>query len=201
MLDTTVCWLGYDMRDSTTTLACACGRVTLDVQAEPIVSGECLCADCQQAGAFLETLPGAPSILNQNRATRLVLYRKDRVRCTKGAAELREHRLLPDSKTRRVVAACCNTPMFLEFTQGHWLSIYGNRWPDSRLPPLEMRSMTRDKPEDTALPDDVPNSRTHSFRFYARLMAAWAAMRFHSPRITYVAGVLDVDPAATQVRD
>ena len=97
----------------------------LGVQGRPIVSAECLCTDCQNAGAFLQSLPGAPPVLDQKGATRFVLYRKDRVRCERGQDCLREHRLSKDSKTRRVIAICCSTPMFLEFTNGHWLSIYG----------------------------------------------------------------------------
>ena len=115
-------------------LSCTCGQVALEVQGRPIISAECLCADCQSAGAFLQSLPGAPSTLDQKGATRFVLYRKDRVRCEKGRDLLREHRLSKDSTTRRVVAVCCNTPMFLEFTNGHWLSIYGGLWPAASRP-------------------------------------------------------------------
>ena len=95
-----------------------------------------------------------------------------------------------DSKTRRVVAICCNTPMFLEFTDGHWLSIYGGRWPETSLPALEIRTMTRDRPEGVELPDDVPNPKTHTFSFYVKLFRAWAAMRFRVPKVEFVHGVL-----------
>ena len=174
-----------------TRLTCTCGQVGLEVRGRPIVSAECLCADCQNAGAFLQSLPDAPPVLDQKGATRFVLYRKDRVRCDKGQDCLREHRLSKDSKTRRVVAICCNTPMFLEFTKGHWLSTYGGRWPEATLPPLEMRTMTRDRPEGVELPDDVPNPKTHTFSFFAKLFRAWAAMRFRAPKIEFVHGVLD----------
>src|SRR5688572_51640 len=126
------------MTSQTTALTCTCGQVSLEVQGSPIVSVECLCSDCQKAGAFLQLLPGSLSILDKNSATRFVLYRKDRVRCGKGHERLREHRLKKESKTRRVVAICCNTPMFLEFTSGHWLSIYGGLWSTASLPPLEL---------------------------------------------------------------
>ena len=179
------------MTGQATALTCACGQVVLDVQGRPIISVECLCADCQSAGPFLQALPGAPSTLDQNGATRFVLYRKDRVRCGKGRDLLREHRLSKDSKTRRVVAVCCNTPMFLEFTNGHWLSIYGGLWPAASLPALEIRTMTRSRPEGVVLPDDVPNPSTHTFSFYAKLFRAWAAMRFGAPKVDFVNGGLD----------
>ncbi len=49
--------------------------------------------------------------------TGFVLVRSDRVRCVKGGDKLQEHRLKPDSPTRRVLATCCNSPMFLEFSK------------------------------------------------------------------------------------
>ena len=110
------------MTNQASVLTCTCGQAALEVHGKPIISVECLCADCQGAGAFLQSLPGAPSTLDQKGATRFVLYRKDRVRCEQGRDLLREHRLSKESTTRRVVAACCNTPMFLEFTSGHWLA-------------------------------------------------------------------------------
>jgi hypothetical protein len=172
-------------------LTCTCGQVALEVQGRPIVSAECLCADCQNAGRLLQSLPDAPPVLDKKGATRFVLYRKDRVRCGAGQDYLREHRLSEGSKTRRVVAICCNTPMFLEFTNGHWLSIYGGRWPEKSLPALEIRTMTRDRPEGVELPDDVPNPGTHTFSFYAKLFRAWAAMRFRAPKVDFVHGELD----------
>lgn len=180
------------MNTVSTRLACRCGRVVLEVDGRPILSVECLCRDCRNAGAILQSLPGASSVLDQNGATRLVLHRKDRVRCLSGQDFLREHRLSKESKTRRVVAICCNTPVFLDFTQGHWLSLYGGRWPPASLPVLEIRTMTRDRPAGVELPDDAPNPATHTLLFYCKLLGAWAAMRFRIPKIDYVAGTLDV---------
>ena len=36
------------------------------------------------------------------------------------------HLLRDESSTRRVVASCCASPMFLDFKKGHWLSVYRN---------------------------------------------------------------------------
>jgi hypothetical protein len=171
-------------------LACNCGRVMLEVAGSPIVSCECLCADCQKAGALLQARPGAPKILDERGATRFELYRKDRVRCARGQEDLREHRLSDQSDTRRVLAACCNTPIFLEFAHGHWLSVYGLLWPPRSLPALQLRTMTRSRPRDVVLPDDVPNPSTHNAAFYAKLFLAWAAMGFRAPKIDYVTGPL-----------
>lgn len=93
----------------TTKLTCACGRVHIGVSRTPIVSVECCCNSCREAGSRLQTLPDSPPVLDTNGATRFVLYRKDRVHFLKGTDLLMEFRLTPEAKTRRVVATCCNT--------------------------------------------------------------------------------------------
>lgn len=167
----------------TTELSCACGQVRLEVEGAPIVNVECCCNSCRAAGAKFQTLLSAPSVLDSKGATRFVLYRKDRIGFVKGAALLKEFRLTPASKTRRAIATCCNTPVFLEFQSGHWLSIYGCLWPKDTLPALEMRSMTMDLPDRTALPDDVPNAARQSFSFMVKLLSAWVAMGFRVPKV------------------
>ena len=175
-----------------TQLACACGQVHLEVERAPIVSAECHCNSCRAAGARLQTLPAAPPFLETNGGTRFVLYRKDRVRFLKGTDRLGAFRLTPTSTTRRVVATCCNTPVFLEFHGGHWLSLYGSLWPEGTLPPLELRTMTSDLPDGSALADDVPNGKRQSVSFFAKLLGAWIAMGFKSPKITVVNGEIHV---------
>lgn len=172
-------------------ISCRCGRVSLQLAGQPIISTECLCNSCREAGEYLQSRPGAQPLLDDKGATHMVLYRKDRVQCTKGADSLREYRLAPDSKTRRVIAACCDTPMFLDFTPGHWLSLYGRRWPETALPPVQLRTMVRDRPEGTSLPDDIRNAETHSLAFFAKLVCAWAAMGFRTPQVDFVNGAFD----------
>jgi len=111
------------------------------------------------------------------------MHRKDRVSIDAGHSMLRALRLSSRGGSRRVLAGCCNTPLFLEFSGGHWLSLYGLLWPASARPVVEMRTMVSDLPDASGLPDDVPNLETRSLRFYARLMKAWIAMGFRSPRI------------------
>lgn len=176
---------------STTRLSCACGKVHLEVDDAPIVSTECCCNSCREAAARMRALPGAPPLLQPTGATPFVLYRKDRVRFVSGAEHLKEFRLKPDSSTRRVVATCCNTPVFLEFQSGHWLSLYALLWPQGAAPPLEMRTMAMDLPDPSVLPDDVPNGRRQPFIFMWRLLSAWIAMGFRSPKIA-VAGKIDI---------
>jgi len=172
-------------------LACACGRFALEIEGEPIASVECCCDSCREAGARLARLPVAHPTLDPRGATRFVLQRKDRLRFVSGAQHLRQFHLRPGAGTRRVIAACCATPVFLEFKGGHWLSLYGGLWRDDALPPLQMRTMTGDLEDPSILPDDVPNHRRQSLSFFAKLMTAWIAMGFRAPKIA-VAGDLDV---------
>jgi hypothetical protein len=174
-------------------LTCACGTVAMAARGHPILSTECHCTSCRKAADAMESLSGAPALRASSGGIRMVMYRKDRVRCSKGAAHLREFRLTDTTKTRRVVATCCNTPIFLDFTQGHWIDLYGHLWPQGSLPRLQMRTMTGDLDDRSLLPRDVPNLKTHSARFFLRLIGAWAAMGFlRTPKIGYVQGMLDL---------
>jgi hypothetical protein len=169
-------------------LRCACGQVRLEVERAPIVSTECYCNSCRAAGARLQGLPAAQAILGKDGGTRFVLYRKDRVRFVAGTDRLKEFRLTREAKTRRVVATCCNTPIFLEFHNGHWLSLYGCLWQDGTQPPIELRTMTSDLPDAAVLARDIPNGKRQSLSFFAKLLGAWIAMGFRSPKITCVEG-------------
>jgi hypothetical protein len=169
-------------RQQQLTAACRCGQIAFEITGKPILSVVCHCHSCQQAGAQFEQLPAAEAVLDADGGTGFVLVRKDRVRSVKGSDKLHEHRLKPDSPTRRVLATCCNSPMFLEFNKGHWLSIYRDRLPGGAAP-LEMRVMTRDRREGVELPSDIPNYATHSGKFMWRLLSAWAAMGFRSPKV------------------
>jgi hypothetical protein len=164
--------------------ACRCGRVAATITGKPILHAKCYCTSCRTAGLAFAREADAPSVVDSDGGTDLVLYRKDRVGRFTGGELLREHRLTPGSPTRRFVATCCNTPMFLEFTTGHWLSLYAGRL-SGQLPPLDLRVMTGDRLDKTALPDDVPNYPTHSPKFMMRLLAAWAAMGFRRPKVAW----------------
>lgn len=161
-------------------LACRCGEVQLTLDGPHIAAVECLCGSCQAAAQTLEALPGAVSILDEKGATPFVMHRKDRLVVSAGHDKLKSYRISHDAGTRRVVASCCNTPIFMELKGGHWLSIYGALWPADQRPALEMRTMVGAR-ED--LPKDVPNLKTHSLRFYGRLFGAWVKMGFRNPKV------------------
>lgn len=163
---------------------CRCGKVKLEAIGKPIMTATCYCASCQEAGRRLQQLPAAPPVLGADGGTDYVLCRKDRVRCVSGEELLEEHRLKPESPTRRVVATCCNSALFLDFSKAHWLSMYRRRFP-SGAPPVEMRVMTGAKRGDVVLAADLPNHARFSGGAMLRLLGAWIAMGFRRPEIVW----------------
>lgn len=161
---------------------CQCGKVKFEAVGPPILTASCYCTSCQEAGRQFEQLASAPPVLDADGGTGVILYRKDRVQCVTGQEYLGERRLKPDSPTRRVVATCCNSAMFLDFTKGHWLSMYRNRFP-AGAPPLEMRIMTKERRVGVELAGDLPNHSGYSARLMLKLIAAWITMGFRRPEI------------------
>jgi hypothetical protein len=162
---------------ATIKLRCSCGAVEYEASGKPILTSICYCDDCQKASREIESLPSAPRILDNNGGTTYVLYRKDRVECVRGEQLLKEYRLAGESFTKRVVASCCNSAMFLDFEKGHWLSLYRDRF-EGHAPPLQMRVQTKYKPEGANIPNDLPSSPGFSLGFIVRLLGAKIAMLF-----------------------
>ena len=138
-----------------TGIGCACGQVRLEVAGRPLIVAECCCNSCRDGAARMAAgLPRAPQVANGHGGTHYVLYRKDRVRLLSGVEHLHGFRLTPEAPTRRVVATCCDTPVFVEFKGGHWLSLYGS-----------------------------PAGAWPAAGFYGRLLTAWIAMGFRVPKV------------------
>jgi len=160
-----------------TLATCSCGQTQFELAGTPIASAACHCASCRTAAARFVQL-GAPSVLDADGGVPLTLVRKDRVRCVSGHEHLRAYRLTETTKTRRVLARCCNSPMFID-PGAHWLSFFHDRL-GSHAPPIEMR-LSR---VSTAPPSDgVPSSTTISPRLVWRIFRAWAAMGFRTPKL------------------
>ena len=157
---------------------CACGSVQLDVIGAPILSAACYCDDCQEGARQIEALPNARPVLDPDGGSAYLLYRKDRMNCSKGTEYLRDYRIKNESPTRRVVATCCNSAMLLDFQKGHWFSVYRARF-EGNVPPLQMRIQTKFKPENRNISNDVPSYPTYPLKFIAKLMAARVAMLLH----------------------
>ena len=159
---------------------CRCGLVALDVNGPPIAQVICYCKSCQEAGRLIGRLHNASPVLRLDGGTDYLLFRKDRVRCTRGGELLEELRLTPGSPTRRMVAGCCNTAMFVDLSKGHWLSLHCDAIVGS-VPPLQMRIMTAEAREGVVLPTDVPAHRGRAGRLMWKLLTSWAAMGFRRP--------------------
>jgi hypothetical protein len=126
-------------------------------------------------------------LLNADGAVDYCLFRQDRVRIVRGEHYLRAHGLTDNSATRRIVASCCNAPMLLDFTRGHWLNLYRDRIAGD-APPIEMGVMAKDRSADlptSAIPPAYPVYPGHPPRFMIRLLLAWAAMGFRKPRLAW----------------
>lgn len=168
---------------TSTRLTCHCGKAGIEVIGEPFLVTECLCNSCRSSAMRLGSLPDAKDMLTPLGATATAMYRKDRVRFIEGFDLLAEFRLTERSGTRRVVATCCNTPMFMELGGAHWLDVYLHLWPADSRPKPQMRTMVGDLVDTSGLPDDMPNLKKQSLSFYARLLGAWVGMGFRNPDI------------------
>ena len=162
--------------DTPMTATCSCGRVELKAFGRPIVSSVCYCDDCQKGAGQIEALPSAGAVRDLDGGTAYILYRKDRIACSKGAELLKRFKLKESSVTNRVVAACCNSAMFVNFDRGpHWVSAYRARF-HGELPPLQFRICTKFKPGGGVPADDVPSYRGYPPGLIVKLLASRVAM-------------------------
>jgi hypothetical protein len=158
------------------TATCSCGAVEVTAFGRPIVSAVCYCDDCQKGAARIEALPDAGAVRDPDGGTAYILYRKDRFQCAKGAELLRRYKLKETSATNRVVAACCNSAMFVSFDRSpHWVSAYRARF-RGELPPVQARICTKFKPDGVVLPDDAPSYRGYPPGLVIKLLASRVAM-------------------------
>jgi hypothetical protein len=154
---------------------CACGRIEITTVGAPLMSVACYCGDCQAGSRQIAVLPNARPIADPDGGTPFVLYRKDRVDLTTAGHLLKDLRLNEGSPTKRVVASCCNTGMFLNFEKGHWLSMYRGRF-QGDMPRIEMRIQTQSAPNPSEIPADVHCYKSFPFKFIGKLWAARLAM-------------------------
>jgi hypothetical protein len=156
--------------------ACRCGQVEVEATGPPIVAAVCYCGDCRDGARRIEALPGAPAVLEADGGAAYLMFRKDRIACSRGEALLEGYKLKESSPTNRVVATCCNSAMFVRFDRGpFWVSAYRRRF-EGESPPIEMRICTRSRDAATPLPSDVPNHPGYPLALILRLLGSGAAM-------------------------
>jgi len=93
------------------TARCSCGSVEIEAFGTPITSVVCYCDTCQKGSRQIEALTNAVPILGPDGGTAYILYRKDRIKYSKGAELLKGYKIEEKSTTSRVVATCCNSAM------------------------------------------------------------------------------------------
>ncbi len=115
---------------------------------------------------------------DRNGGTEYVLYRKDRVKYSKGSELLKDYKLEETSTTNRVVATCCNSAMVMRFDDSkHWTPMYRARF-QGDVPALEFRICTKFKPKDAEIPADLPSSEMYPGGFMWKLLRSRIAMLF-----------------------
>jgi len=82
--------------------ACACGNVEIQALGVPITTVACYCEDCQEAARQIAALPNSMGIRDPDGGTSYVANRKDRIKLSKGADLLRNHKIKQRSVTNRV---------------------------------------------------------------------------------------------------
>jgi hypothetical protein len=164
---------------ATASVDCACGRVAVQAIGPPITSVVCYCNDCQEGARQLQLLPNAISIQEPDGGTAYLVYRKDRVTCLRGTSPLKHHKIRESSATNRVVASCCNSPMYLNFDDNkHWVDLYRSRCQGDVLP-VRMRICTKFNPEGRTIPTDVRQYPHYPMALLIKLVLAEAAMMLH----------------------
>ncbi|MBC7493050.1 MAG: hypothetical protein H7241_11505 [Novosphingobium sp.] len=159
-------------------LRCACGEVECAGYGAPIGTAVCYCDDCQAAARAIEALPGAVPVADPDGGTALTLFDTRNFAVVRGEDKLVAHRLGDTSPTRRMVAGCCNSAMFLTFDRGpYWVSTMRNRF-TGPLPAIEFRQMTKYRANDLPWPDAAPRSRGFAPRFILRVTVAGVARQF-----------------------
>ena len=142
----------------------------------PIGTAVCYCDDCQAAARQIEALPGAAPVMDPDGGTALTLFRTNRFTVARGGEHLAAHKLRPQSITKRMVASCCNSAMFLSFEKGpHWVSALRNRLV-SEQPPIQFRHMTKYRTSSLPYPDQLKIHRKFPARFLAMVLRDRIAM-------------------------
>jgi hypothetical protein len=158
---------------------CLCGNVEIQALGTPITSVVCYCDSCQEGSRQIERLDNAAPILGLDGGTAYVLFRKDRIKYSKGAELLKSYKIEEKSTTNRVVATCCNSAMVMRFDDAkHWVPVYRARF-QGDMPPVQWRICTKFKPENAEIPTDIPSSAMYPAGFMWKLLTSKLSMLFN----------------------
>ncbi|HEY4338858.1 MAG TPA: DUF6151 family protein [Steroidobacteraceae bacterium] len=154
---------------------CTCGKVELEATGTPMTSVVCHCDDCQAGAQQIEALPHAGRIREPGGGVGYLVYRKDRVRISKGAELLRGYKIRQKSATSRMVATCCNAALVLTFDDSrHWVDLY-RAAVIGEVPPVQMHVCTKYR-QGGVLDTTVPAFPEYPFRLMVKLLTSRIAM-------------------------
>lgn len=160
---------------------CQCGAVEVGAWAEPIVVSTCYCDDCQAAAERVAASATSAPTPSTDGGTEFMVFRRDRIACMRGAENLQAMRLTVATKTRRMVADCCATPMYISFDNKRpWVSAYRAGF-GADAPPVEMRICTRFRRPEHKVEDGLPEHPGYPAAMILRILAAWPRTLFSRP--------------------
>jgi hypothetical protein len=160
---------------------CRCGAVEIGAWSEPLVVTARYCDDCQAASERLAVSSNSPPLASPDSGTEFMVFRRDRIACTRGAENLEAMRLTAATKTRRMVAGCCATPMYVSFDDKRpWVSAFRASF-GADAPAVQMRICTRFRRAEDKAKDDVPEHTGYPAAMILRVLAVWPRMLFSRP--------------------
>ena len=121
---------------------------------------------------------GRPSA-SADGGTEFMVFRRDRIACTRGAECLEAMKLTAATKTRRMIARCCATPMYVGFDDKRpWVSAFRASF-GAGAPPVQMgRICTRFRRAEDKAEDDLPEHEGYPAAMILRVLAVWPRMLF-----------------------
>jgi hypothetical protein len=160
---------------------CRCGAVEVGAWGEPIIVNACYCDDCQTAAQRLAASANLGPVASADGGTEFMLFRRDRIACTRGADYLQAMRLTDTSKTRRMIAGCCATLMYMAFDDRRpWVPAFRSSF-GADAPPVEMRICTRFRRSQEKAEDGLRSHPGYPPAMIVRFLAAWPFMLFNRP--------------------
>lgn len=136
--------------------SCECGKVQMQIAGEPIYNSACHCDDCQAGWGHIQSLEGAPAVVDDRGGIAVLFYRQNQVTFVKGEKLLQAYKLRPESPTSRYYAGCCNSSMFAQRDSSHWLAIIRDRL-GRDAPPLARNHFTKFSTQQPFDPRGLPS--------------------------------------------
>jgi len=150
---------------------CDCGQVRFEASANPACNVTCYCEDCQSAAKTLVKERGCENLLEADGGTSFSIFLEKDWTCVAGAERIEGHKLKADSPTTRYVSSCCQTPLYLKFGPGFWISSFRTAF-KSDIPNLQWRIKTSHRTSSLPYPDTLPRFKGFPLRLYWALYRA-----------------------------